>query len=84
MCAICALLDKSFPSAKQLAKTYVEVANAGVDDKDHYLVLEAKMEDRLNEQNMSAEELAAYRAEYFQEYNRLGADWNAKPVKTQE
>jgi hypothetical protein len=76
MCFICTLLDKSFPEPKQLAKAYFETTLTGVDTKDHYETVEAKMEEHINAKQMSQKEVEAYHAEFKAEYYRLnGLGW---------
>lgn len=71
MCAICKLLDTSFPTPKQLARTYIEVLDANGIEQSHYEDLEAKMFDSLATQGMSAENETLYKNEFLREYYLL-------------
>lgn len=70
MCSICNLLNKSFPKPKTLARAYIEVLGSGV-LQGHPEEIEERMEEALQEQNLSEDEFNAYIAEYQKELDRL-------------
>lgn len=77
MCAICILLDKSFPKPRELARAYGEVAREGLEDQRHHFQIEAKMDKKIEEQNMTPAQLQEYIKDYNDEVQRLGS-WEPK------
>lgn len=70
MCAICNLLDQTFPPPKALARAYFEATLSGVPER-HPAEVEAKMDELIQDQGLTSTELEAYATEYNEEIKRL-------------